>query len=272
MAFQFSDQHIENFHMLGYTVFGKILPPSLISDLRRVSDIAREIARSRGGAQVQRLQPVGHFELDQQPFMDYAELPDLVDAIAKVLTPRHLHGDRDHLGILLEPAEMPYCTAWHRDWRDNIHGLNLAHWDQGLLDINLFNQINCALYNDSCTWVVPGSHLRHDLRSEAERFPDRPISGPNFGKRTAEEREYICLEYCRSMPSAVPLYLEAGDFALYRNTLWHMGNYVPYSMRATLHDSAMTPEFKEWSQQAQQEASQRQKDGLIMDNPNANRF
>ncbi|MBT19785.1 hypothetical protein CMK17_07310 [Candidatus Poribacteria bacterium] len=172
----------------------------------------------------------------------------------------------------MEPAEMPYCTAWHRDWRDNIHGLNLAHWDQGLLDINLFNQINCALYNDSCTWVVPGSHLRHDLRSEAERFPDRPISGPNFGERTAEEREYICLEYCRSMPSAVPLYLEAGDFALYRNTLWHMGNYVPYSMRATLHDSAMTPEFKEWSQQAQQEASQRQKDGLIMDNPNANRF
>ena len=272
MAFQFSDQHIENFHMLGYTVFGKILPPSLISDLRRVSDIAREIARSRGGAQVQRLQPVGHFELDQQPFMDYAELPDLVDTIAKVLTPRHLHGDCDHLGILLEPAEMPYCTAWHRDWRDNIHGLNLAHWDQGLLDINLFNQINCALYNDSCTWVVPGSHLRHDLRSEAERFPDRPISGPNFGERTVEEREYICLEYCRSMPSAVPLYLEAGDFALYRNTLWHMGNYVPYSMRATLHDSAMTPEFKEWSQQAQQEASQRQKDGLIMDNPNANRF
>ena len=94
MAFQLSDQHIEEFHMLGYAVFGKILPPSLVSDLRRVSDTAREIARERSGSQVQRLQPVGHFDLDQQPFIDYAELPDLVDAIAKVLTPRHRHGNR----------------------------------------------------------------------------------------------------------------------------------------------------------------------------------
>ena len=54
MPFQFSDQHIEEFHMLGYTVFGKILPPSLISDLRRVSHIARKIARERGGARVLR--------------------------------------------------------------------------------------------------------------------------------------------------------------------------------------------------------------------------
>lgn len=53
-----------------------------------------------------------------------------------------------------------------------------------------------------------------------------------------EEREHVCLEYCRSMPGAVPLHLEAGDFALYQSTLWHIGNYVSYSKRATLHDSA----------------------------------
>ena len=72
---------------------------------------ARKIARERGGPQVQRLQPVGHFDLDQQPFVDYAELPDLVDAITKLLTPRHCHGSPNHLGILFEPAEMPYCTV-----------------------------------------------------------------------------------------------------------------------------------------------------------------
>ena len=55
MAFQLSDRHIEEFYMSGYTVFGKILPPSLISDLRQVSDAARGIARERGGTQVQRL-------------------------------------------------------------------------------------------------------------------------------------------------------------------------------------------------------------------------
>ena len=94
MAFRLSDQHIEEFHMLGYTVFGKILPPSLVSDLRRVSDTAREIARERSGPQVQRLQPVGNFDLDQQPFIDYAELSDLVDAITKLLTPQHRHGNQ----------------------------------------------------------------------------------------------------------------------------------------------------------------------------------
>ena len=47
-----------------------------------------------------------------------------------------------------------------------------------------------------------------------------------------------------------------------------MGNYVPYSIRATLHDCPMTPEFKAWRQQAQQEAAQRQKDGIVMENPN----
>lgn len=71
------------------------------------------------------------------------------------------------------------------------------------------------------------------------------------------------------MPGAVPLHLEAGDFALYRSTLWHIGNYVSYSKRATLHDSAMTPEFEEWSQRVQKEASERQQDGVVMDNPNS---
>lgn len=271
MGFQLTDQHINDFQLQGYTVFRKILPTSLIRDLRRVSHSAREIARDRLGPQAQRLQPVGNFDIDQQPFIDYAELPDLVKAIAELLSPSHQHGNRNHLGILIEPAEEPYCTPWHRDWRDNLRGLKLERWNQRLQDVNLFNQINCALYNDSCTWFVPGSHSRHDLVCEIERFPDRPISGPNLKNKNTEEREQICLEYCRSMPGFLQLHLEAGDFALYRSSVWHIGNYVPYSIRATLHDSAMTPEFEAWSQQVQQEASVRREACVVMDNPNIDR-
>ena len=213
MGFQVSDKHIEEYYMSGYTVFRKILPPSLIRDLRQVSDRAKAIAREQSGPQVQRLQPVANYDLDQQPFIDYANLPPLVDAIAKVLTPRHRHGDRDHFGILFEPADMPYCTPWHRDWRDNAIGLPLSMWDEVFNDINHFNQINCALYEDSSTWFVLGSHLRRDLPAEIERFPDRPIPGVDLDGRSAEEREPLCLEYCRSMPGAVQLHLEAGDFA-----------------------------------------------------------
>lgn len=272
MGFQLTDQHIDDFQLQGYTVFRKILPTSLIRDLRRVSHSARQIARDRLGSQAQRLQPVGNFDIDQQPFIDYAELPDLVKAIAELLSPHHQHGNRNHLGILIEPAEEPYCTPWHRDWRDNLRGMKLERWNQRFQDANLFNQINCALYNDNCTWLVPGSHSRHDLVCEIERFPNRPISGPNLKNKNTEEREQICLEYCRSMPSCLQLHLEAGDFALYRSSVWHIGNYVPYSIRATLHDSAMTPEFEIWSQQVQQEASVRREAGVVMDNPNINRL
>lgn len=268
MAFQLSDRHIEAFHTQGYTVFEQILPPSLIGDLRRVTDRARELARAEHGGQAQRLQPVAEYDLDQRPFIDYAELPDLVDALARVLTPRHRHGDRDIFGVLLEPQDLPWCTAWHRDWRDNLAGLPLDKWDAVFSDIDYFNQINCAVYDDDSTWVVPGSHLRRDLPREIERFPERPIRKPDLEGRSAEEREAIGLEYCRSMPGAVQLYLNAGDFALYRNTLWHLGNYVPYKMRATIHDGAMTPEFTEFLREMPKIAAKRREAGHGMENPN----
>ena len=49
------------------------------------------------------------------------------------------------------------------------------------------------------------------------------------------------------MPGAVCAHLDAGDFMLYRNTMWHIGNYVPYKKRSTLHDQVWTPAFTEWS-------------------------
>jgi hypothetical protein len=252
MTFTFSDQHIDEYRTLGYTVFHQILPPTLIADLRRSADQARAIARLEHSPQAQRLQPVSKYEIDQQPFIDYAELAPLKDAIHRLLSPQHNHGNRDVFGILLEPANEPYCTQWHRDWRDNAPNLDLDKWDEHFLDDRYFNQINCALYGDSCTWVVPGSHLRRDLQREIERLPERPIAG-----LSSIERECACLDYVRSMPGAVQLHLEAGDFCLYRNTLWHLGNYVPYRQRATLHDSVDTPEFAAWRDAMQRDGQQR---------------
>ena len=118
--FTLSEKHITDYHTTGCTIFRGIIPTSLISDLRRVSDKAREIARAETGSQTQRLQPVGAFDLDLKPFQDYGELPELNDAIYRVLTPRHTHADTDRLGILLEPADYPWCINWHRDHRDHV--------------------------------------------------------------------------------------------------------------------------------------------------------
>jgi len=269
MSFQFTDRHIDDYHRLGYTVFRGILPPTLIDDLRRVTDRGRELAREKHGPQTQRLQPIGPSGVELKPFEDYRDLPELRDAIARVLTPKHHHGNIDIMAVLFEPADEPYCTHWHRDWRDNIPGLDIAAWEAVYEDIDLFNQINCALYEDSSTWVVPGSHLRRDLPGEAARFPERPITGVDLDGKSPAERERLCSEYCRSLPGAQQLFLDAGDFCLYRNSLWHIGNYVPYRKRATLHDAAETDAFRDWRDKASANAAARREAGVFWDNPNA---
>ena len=78
MPFTFSEQHITDYYHNGYTVFQSILPSSLVQDLRRVTDRAREIIREDNGPQVQRMQPVGKYadRIDMQPFHDYEETSD----------------------------------------------------------------------------------------------------------------------------------------------------------------------------------------------------
>lgn len=268
MTWTWSERHIEEYHTRGYTVFAAILPPALLADLRRACDEARELARERSGPQAQRLQPVFSFEIETGPFADFAALPELVDAVQRTLTAQHSYGNRDGLGVLLEPAELPWCTPWHRDWRDNVSGLDLERWQADQHDVDLFNQLNCALYDDSATWVVPGSHLRRDLPREAARFPDRPVATPGLDGLSPTARERACFEYCQSLPGAEQLHLASGDFCLYRNTLWHIGNYVPYRRRATLHDFVDTPAYRTWRERESDAANRRREAGAGMANPN----
>jgi len=247
MGFTFSDRHIDDYYSRGVTVFRGILPATLLDELRAVTDQARELAREKSGPQAQRLQPVGAFDIDQKPFEEYAALPELRDAITRVLgVDTFRFGNTALMGVLLEPAELPWCTNWHRDWRDHNPGFSIEEWNDIFLDIEFMNQINCALYEDTSTWVVPGSHLRQNLERELERFPERPVPGPDLEGKSSGEREYLCREYCLSLPGAEQLTLNAGDFALYRASMWHLGNYVPYRKRATLHDAVLTPRSAAW--------------------------
>jgi ectoine hydroxylase-related dioxygenase (phytanoyl-CoA dioxygenase family) len=178
------------------------------------------------------------------------------------------HGATQYSSVLIEPGELPWCTQWHRDWRDNVPGLDLEKWESVQSDITLFNQVNCALYEDSCTWIVPGSHNRRDTAEEAARFPDRPIEAPELEGKTYAQRERECYEYCQSMPGAMQTFLQAGDFMLYRSVLWHIGNYLPYKKRATIHEGIMTPGFIEYWNGTVQQTAERNKNGAVWENPN----
>lgn len=251
MTFRFSDQHIEDYARDGGTVFRKILPTSLIADLRRVVDAGVAHVRADGNRQLQRFDPASTPGVDPKPFQDFRELPALVDAVTRVLPGEHYI---EAPSVLIQPDESPWSTYWHRDWRDNIPGLDIPAWEKVQTDPDFFNQFNCALYEDGCTWVVPGSHARKDTQAEIERFPTRPVPQPDLSGTTPEEAERLGLEYCESMPGAVRLNLDSGDFALYRSIQWHIGNYVPYRKRATLHGQVMTRRYADWGSWSQQNA------------------
>ena len=271
--FQFSERHIEEYQTQGYTVFRGIVPSTLIEDLRRQCDLGAKIGREKDGLNAQRFIPRTIEGIDLQPFRDFLELPAIRESVAKVLPSEVISSTVEGMfSVLIEPGESPYCTLWHRDWRDNVKGIDLARWEADYKDMDLFNQVNCALYEDSCTWVVPGSHLRSDTDAEVARFPSRPIDGPQLEGLNNSERERVCLEYCQSLPGAQRLLLDAGDYCLYRNSLWHLGNYVHYRRRATLHEGVFTAKFKAWIEENLAAANQRIADGADWENPNRARI
>ena len=227
----------------GHLVFRGIVPPSLLADLRRQADIARDLAHELNGPQTQRIQPLDQYgdKIDLQPFRDYVELPALKDAVAKLLGPGYTHGHLHIMGLLVEPLDHPWHCGWHRD---GVVEVPLAArsdavrtaLDEVWHDLRVFNQVNCALYADACTWYVPGSHLRSfDLPGEQQSTDDPRMREP-APDITHVEAEHFYLEHCRAMPGAVQIYLNAGDFMIYRNLAWHTGLYLPYQPRATIHD------------------------------------
>jgi len=245
MPYALTDTDIHQYHTQGYVVLKRILPPSLIADLRRQAEIARDIARRRD-PNAQRLQPILQYpEVDARPFEDYANLPALVEAVRTLVGGDAWIGGPQRMGILLEPAERPWATAWHRDFGACQKRVDMNIFRQLRVNPRYFHQVNCALYEDSCTWYVPGSHLRDDFPAEAKIERNSPWQiGMDQENLSAEELEFFCLNYVESMPQAIRLHLDAGDFCLYRPHGFHIGCYVPYKRRATLHDSVWTPPWK----------------------------
>src|SRR5215467_4176517 len=109
MAFIYSDKNREEYITDGFTILRDLIPATLLGDLRREPDRAREIARKRGGPQTQRLQPVyAYEELNPQPFRDFLGLPGMRATVEGILGTGHRQSNI--MGVLLEPAQDAWCT------------------------------------------------------------------------------------------------------------------------------------------------------------------
>lgn len=247
MTFRFTDDLVHEYATRGVVVLRRILPISLVRDLRREADKGRDLAREFGGENAQRLQPIKKYAdwLSLAPFYDYAQFPPLVEACRKIIAPDVIGGGPDYrMGILYEPATRPWCTMWHRDFGPLQQRMNLKAWPAMRAMPEYFHQVNCALYEDACTWYVPGSHLRDDFPEELHLCRDYPWQiGMDQTQLDDVEVERFCRDYVGLMPRAERVILDAGDFMLYRNSGFHLGCYTPYKRRATLHDSIFTPAY-----------------------------
>jgi hypothetical protein len=236
MAFRYTPGHRDEYFESGLTVLKGLIPASLLGDLRHETDTAREIARQKQGGQAQRLQPVYAYDtIDPRPFRDFLTLQALRETVDKILGPDHAM--TANMGVLLEPAEQAWCTNWHRDLGHHIANMDMALFHIWARNPRLFNQLNGALYDDHSLWIVPGSHDREDTPEERAAVGRIPAPGPLLTEAmSSAERELACTQYARLMPGAVQVVLQAGDVAFYRACGWHLGSYIPYTRRATLHD------------------------------------
>lgn len=245
MSYRYSEQRREEYINDGLTILRGLIPVSLLGDLRREADKGREVAHRIHGAQAQRIQPVYEYEeINSAPFRDFLALPELRKTVESILGNENLPSDR--MGILLEPSERAWCTAWHRDWWAEP-GVDPDRYREAQANLKMFNQLNGALYDEHALWAVPGSHNRPDTDVEREQFFDSQRKNPKIPDgMPSVEAERICVTYARSMPGATQITLCAGDVAFYRAITWHIGNYVPYSKRATLHDGFYCDDDRAW--------------------------
>jgi hypothetical protein len=115
--FEFQDWIVNHYWSNGYIVLRQILPGSLLKDLRVAADRSRALAYKLNGPHTQRIRPIVNYadDLDLQAFHDYCELPELVDAIHKLMGPDYRHHNIDRMGLLVNPEGHSWNQGWHRD-------------------------------------------------------------------------------------------------------------------------------------------------------------
>ena len=66
MAFQFQDSMVNEYLSQGYLILRGIVPPSLLTDLRREAEKARDLAHKLNGPQTQSIQPLYIFTFHEK--------------------------------------------------------------------------------------------------------------------------------------------------------------------------------------------------------------
>ncbi|KAJ7354609.1 hypothetical protein DFH08DRAFT_855425 [Mycena albidolilacea] len=162
------------------------------------------------------VQHVMHPDLGQPAFAQWYTSTALINAVQNLL------GCDDQLqmelfNLLINPVSHNFALRWHRD---DIGGDATEAEERRALDAwkPYGIQWNTALYEDSCLFVVPGSH-------KVPRTPEQRIhsEGPDAPADPLD------------MPGAIRVSLRPGESVFYNSNILHCAAYDAQAPRATLH-------------------------------------
>jgi len=217
----------------GFVIVPDLVPESSFADLQAAAE--RAIGRTRAGKWSLRrtvgrqfppfdesnpdswgVQHVMHPELGEPAFSTWYTSDGLVKTATELMACDEEELQMELFNMLINPEAHDFALRWHRDdVRENAaeeeEQAALAVWHYGV-------QWNTALYEDSCLYVVPGSHKT---------------------ARTPEQRVHSCTldppKDPLAMPGAIRVVIKAGESVFYNSNILHCATYDSTRKRATLH-------------------------------------
>ncbi|KAJ7760962.1 hypothetical protein B0H16DRAFT_1531256 [Mycena metata] len=165
------------------------------------------------------VQHVMHPDLGQPAFSQWYTSTSLINAVGTLLGCEEEQLQMELFNLLINPVSHNFALRWHRD---DIPGDASEEEERRALDAWKPNGIqwNTALYEDSCLFVVPGSHTfprspEQRLHSEGQDPPTNPLD----------------------MPGSIRVSLQPGETVFYNSNILHCAAYDCHAPRATLHAS-----------------------------------
>ncbi|KAJ7212963.1 hypothetical protein GGX14DRAFT_445802 [Mycena pura] len=159
------------------------------------------------------VQHVMHPDLAQPAFAQWYTSNEVVTAVQMLLGCKEDELQMELFNLLINPLSHNFALRWHRD---DIGNDATEEEEERALDA--WKPHGVSLYEDSCLFVVPGSHKIP--RSPEQRLhsctPDAPVDPLD-------------------MPGAIQVSLKPGESVFYNSNILHCASYDASAPRATLH-------------------------------------
>ncbi|GJE93606.1 hypothetical protein PsYK624_097660 [Phanerochaete sordida] len=218
----------------GFVVIPDLIPPAQFPELFAAAE--RATARTREGAWPHRrtvgrqfppfdesgtpdvwgVQHIMHPALGERAFAEWYTSDALLRTACELMGCGKKELQMELFNMLVNPERADFALRWHRDdvredATEDEEREALGKWHYGV-------QWNTALLEDSCLFVVPGSHAVP--RTPEQRTHSSTLAAPKDPM---------------DMPGAIRVVLKPGETAFYNSNILHCATYSSSAPRLTLH-------------------------------------